>query len=88
MCFSLFSFSIIVVNKLLSECAVLTCNFSSAGERQRRRHLSRTSHRYVRLPGAGDPVARSAEGRGKKGRGISVHRRRNGHRHVCGEGVR
>lgn len=62
--------------------------FSSAGERERRRHLSRTSHWHVRLQGAGDPVARSPEGRGKKGRGFSVHRRGDGHRHVRGEGVR
>lgn len=66
----------------------LTRSSPATGERQRRRHLSRTSHRYVRLQGAGDPTARSPEGKGQKGRGLPVHRRRDGHRHVCGEGVR
>lgn len=78
----------IVNMRLLSNRTTLTRHSSSAGQRQRWCHRSRTSHRHVRLQGAGDPAARSAEGRGQKGRGLSVHRRRDGRGHVCGEGVR
>lgn len=58
-----------------------------AGEREWWCHFSGPSHWYVRLQGAGDLVARTPEDWRSKGRGLSLHRRRDGHCHVRGEGL-
>ena len=58
------------------------------GERERRGDRARPPDRRLGRPGADHPALRDEAARPRRGSRHALHRRRHGHRHVCGAGLR